>query len=64
MEIYSPAEDSFLLSEAIEDSLESIDEEKRKHLLFLDMGAGSGIQAESALKFLNKENIYFYCIFR
>lgn len=52
--MYEPKEDSFLLSEAIKKFFKS------KHLRdkkFLDMGSGSGIQAESLLDFIGKENI-------
>jgi len=55
--IYPPLEDSLLLSQAIEDCLESLPEEKLKTLRFLDMGCGSGIQSEKASQYLDKINI-------
>lgn len=58
MKIYSPAEDSFLLSQSLKDFFESLPEEKLKNFKFLDMGTGSGIQAETASEFLSRENIF------
>jgi release factor glutamine methyltransferase len=53
--IYQPAEDSFLLSEVIFDYIANL---KNKEIKFLDMGAGSGVQAEAAVKAgIKKENI-------
>ena len=46
MDIYSPAEDSYLLSEALTDYLDK----KDKKIKILDMGSGSGIQAETCKK--------------
>ncbi len=43
--IYQPAEDSYLLQEAIKDFLK----DKNKDLKILDMGGGSGIQAQTCL---------------
>ncbi|MDP3026423.1 MAG: methyltransferase [Nanoarchaeota archaeon] len=43
MEIYQPAEDSYLLSEVLTDYLSG----KSKHIKILDMGSGSGIQAQT-----------------
>ena len=43
MEIYSPAEDSFFLSEFIQKII------KRKEIKILDMGSGSGIQAQTCI---------------
>lgn len=57
MKVYSPAEDSFLLSQCLEDYFEDIDKKELSKIVFLDMGAGSGIQAEKASEFLSKENI-------
>ena len=42
MDIYSPAEDSYLLSECLKNYLKN----KDKKIRILDMGSGSGIQAE------------------
>ena len=55
--MYSPREDSFLLSKVIEGYLSKIESEKLKKIKFLDMGTGTGIQAETAAKFLGKKNI-------
>jgi len=56
--VYAPAEDSFLLSQVIEDYLESKNKEELEKLTFLDMGTGSGIQSETASQFIPKDNIY------
>jgi release factor glutamine methyltransferase len=54
--IYIPEEDSYLLKKALEDYLLKI--KNKKNLKFLDMGCGSGILAETALKKgLKKNNI-------
>jgi HemK-related putative methylase len=50
--MYSPAEDSYFLAEVIEKELKG-----KKQNRFLDMGCGSCIQARTANKFINKENI-------
>lgn len=55
--VYSPAEDSFLLSQVLEDYFENLSKEERKDIFFLDMGTGSGIQSEKAEEFLSKNNI-------
>lgn len=47
MKIYQPAEDSYLLSETLENYLKKI---KDKKIKILDMGSGSGIQAEICRK--------------
>lgn len=44
MEIYLPSEDSFLLSEFVKKEIE-----KNKPIKVLDMGSGSGIQAEACI---------------
>ena len=44
-EIYQPAEDSFLLSEFVKKEVS-----KNKNSKILDMGSGSGIQTETAIK--------------
>jgi release factor glutamine methyltransferase len=52
-EIYQPAEDSFLLAKFVKKELT-----KNKVIEVLDMGSGSGIQAEVAIKAgINPENI-------
>ena len=52
--IYEPAEDSIFFLEFLSQYLSN---QKNKDLIFLDMGTGSGILAETASKFLPKENI-------
>ena len=44
--VYSPAEDSYLLSSQLIKILKN----KNKNIKILDMGAGSGIQAKTCLK--------------
>lgn len=52
-EIYQPAEDSFLLVEFLKKEIE-----KSKPKTILDMGSGSGIQAETAInQGINSENL-------
>lgn len=51
--MYNPAEDSYFLSEILEKELKN----SRKDLTFLDVGCGSCIQAITANKFLDKNNI-------
>ncbi|MFA5258466.1 MAG: HemK2/MTQ2 family protein methyltransferase [Candidatus Pacearchaeota archaeon] len=53
--IYQPAEDSYLLAGALEDYLKSLKNPNKK-IKILDMGSGSGIQAETCKK-LKFENI-------
>ncbi len=56
MTIYEQAEDSFFLSEEIR---EFIKKNREKINLILDMGSGSGIQAEAIIDSgIKKENIY------
>jgi HemK-related putative methylase len=52
MEIYSPREDSYLLSETLKDYLK----DKDKGISIMDMGSGSGIQAQTC-KDMGFENI-------
>jgi len=52
MEIYQPAEDSYLFSNFIKKYLK-----KNKVDSYLDMGTGSGILAKTASKFLSPEKI-------
>ncbi|MEM3405719.1 MAG: methyltransferase [Candidatus Pacearchaeota archaeon] len=56
--VYIPEEDSYFLSEIIEKELKLIINNKKKNLIFLDMGCGSCIQALKASKFINKKNIF------
>jgi release factor glutamine methyltransferase len=51
--MYTPAEDSFFLSEILEKELKN----SKKDLTFLDMGCGACIQSITANKFLDKNNI-------
>jgi release factor glutamine methyltransferase len=54
MEIYTPKEDSFFLAKQLEKFLKT----KDKNIKVLDMGTGSGILAETALKSgIHKKNI-------
>jgi len=52
MAIYSPSDDSYLLAESIKKYLKN----KNKKISILDMGSGSGIQAETCRK-LGFENV-------
>ena len=52
MEIYQPAEDSYFFSNFLKKYLKN-----NKINSYLDMGTGSGILSETALKFLDKKNI-------
>ena len=54
MEVYNPAEDSQFFSSFLRGYLSK---NKRK-ILFLDVGTGSGILAETALEFLPAKNIF------
>jgi len=51
-EIYQPAEDSYLFANSLKKYLS-----KNKIQSYLDMGTGSGILAETASKYIDKENI-------
>jgi len=54
MQIYSPAEDSYLLSEVVQKYITK----NSKQLKVLDLGTGSGIQAKTCLKAgIKSENI-------
>jgi len=52
--MYNPEEDSYLLSEAIEKHLSNLN---NKNIKTLDLGTGSGIQAETMSHFIEKKNI-------
>jgi len=52
MEIYQPAEDSYLFADFLKKYLS-----KHKVNSYLDMGTGSGILPKTASKFLDKKNI-------
>lgn len=47
--IYNPSDDSYLLSDFINDYIKKISEEKKENLTILDMGTGSGVISEAAL---------------
>jgi release factor glutamine methyltransferase len=59
MEIYSPKEDSFLLSDCIKRELKGKNfAERIKAIKFLDIGCGTCIQSDSSIKFgVPKNNI-------
>ena len=61
MEIYQPAEDSYFfanfLKKYLYSQLSTSNSQLTSPLKMLDMGAGSGILSETALKFLDKKNI-------
>jgi len=52
--MYPPKEDSFFLSAILDDFFKNKNIKNKK---FLDMGSGSGIQAETLAKFTEKRNI-------
>lgn len=52
--MYYPREDSYFLSETLKKFFKNKPSEDKQ---FCDMGSGSGIQAETLLKFTKKENI-------
>lgn len=53
MQIYQPAEDSYLFEEFLDNYLK-----ENKVTSYLDMGTGSGILSTVALKYLDKENVF------
>jgi release factor glutamine methyltransferase len=56
--IYSPEEDSYLLKEVLEKKIPQL-LQKNSHLRFLEVGVGSGIQLETALRLgIKPENIF------
>lgn len=57
-EIYKPEEDSFLLSKVLEIQIPKL-LKQNKNLTLLEIGCGSGIQLETALKLgIKKQNIF------
>ncbi len=57
-EIYSPSEDSYLLSKILEKQIPKL-LIMNKNLRFLEIGSGSGIQLQTALKAgIKRENIF------
>ncbi len=56
MDIYQPAEDSYLFADFLKKKLPKLIE-KNPHLKFLEVGTGSGILSKTALKFLPQKNI-------
>ncbi len=58
MQIYKPAEDSYLLSKVLKKSLPNLIKNKPS-LKFLEIGAGSGVHLETALNLgVERENIF------
>lgn len=58
MNIYQPAEDSYLLLKILEDNLPELIKQN-PNLKFLEIGAGTGINLQTALEFgIKKENIF------
>jgi len=57
--VYSPEQDSYLLAKEVKKYISKIKNQKHKEeLKILDMGSGSGIQAETCIKSkIKKENI-------
>jgi len=56
--MYQPEEDSFFLSEELAKYLKSLSEKEKSKLKALDLGTGSGIQAENLIRLgIKKENI-------
>jgi methylase of polypeptide subunit release factors len=56
MEIYQPAEDSYLFADFLKKELPML-VEKNPNLKFLEVGTGSGILSKTASKFLPSKNI-------
>ena len=55
--IYTPSDDSYLLSETLEEYVPQIDDYKNKR--YLEVGCGSGIQLETLKDIgINRENIF------
>ncbi len=56
--MYSPAEDSHFLAEEVKKHLSTIPLKEKQKVKILDMGSGSGIQAETCIKAgIQKKNI-------
>lgn len=56
--IYKPREDSYFLSELVEDYLNNIPDKEKREMKVMDMGTGSGIQVETLIeKGVRRENI-------
>ncbi|MDP2947354.1 MAG: methyltransferase [Nanoarchaeota archaeon] len=53
-EIYNPAEDSYFFAEFLKKYFKGA----RGKIKYLDMGSGSGILAETAIKFLGRKNVF------
>ncbi len=57
--VYNPSEDSYILEKEIIDYLSKLNKKDLKKIKVLDMGSGSGIQAESCIKSgVLKENLF------
>ena len=59
-EIYTPSEDSYLLSEVLKKQIPKLIA-KNKNLRFLEIGSGSGIQIQTALASGIKKSLIFSC---
>ena len=58
MDIYQPAEDSYLLSECVKNYIKKLNNSEKENIKILDMGTGSGIQSKNLIKNkIKKENI-------
>jgi HemK-related putative methylase len=58
MEIYQPAEDSYLLEEQVKKLLQTLSKEEKQNFKVLDMGSGSGIQALACINSgISRKNI-------
>jgi len=57
MEIYHPAEDSYLFADFLSKYLSKATSYKLQATSYLDMGTASGILSKTASKFLDKKNI-------
>ena len=55
--MYPPKEDSYFLAEVLSAYLRKLSKAEKEKLTALDLGCGSGIQAETLSKFIKKQNI-------